>query len=133
MPSLTMCTRKPNVGRRSLPATLRLRCRRRSGWQPSRAAIRMPRAPKSRRCGLGWKASPITSVGPRPSRKKNDVDRDRQHRRIVGMASMKAVLFRQYGGPEVLRAEEVQRPEPGPRDVLVKIYAAGICYHDILS
>jgi acryloyl-coenzyme A reductase len=49
------------------------------------------------------------------------------------MSSMKAVLFRQYGGPDVLRTEEVQRPEPGARDVLVKIHAAGICYHDILS
>ena len=49
------------------------------------------------------------------------------------MSSMKAVLFRQYGGPDVLRTGEVQRPEPGARDVLVNIHAAGICYHDILS
>ena len=49
------------------------------------------------------------------------------------MASMKAVTFQEYGGPDVLRQVEVPRPEPGPGDVLVKIHAAGICYHDILS
>ena len=49
------------------------------------------------------------------------------------MASMKAVTFEEYGGPDVLRIAEVLRPEPGPSDVLVKIHAAGICYHDILS
>ena len=49
------------------------------------------------------------------------------------MASMKAVTFHEYGGPDVLRATEVARPEPGPGDVLVKIHTAGICYHDILS
>ena len=49
------------------------------------------------------------------------------------MASMKAVTFREYGGPDVLQATEVVRPEPASNDVLVKIHAAGICYHDILS
>jgi acryloyl-coenzyme A reductase len=49
------------------------------------------------------------------------------------MASMKAVTFHEYGGPDVLQATVVKRPEPGPGDVLVKIHTAGICYHDILS
>jgi acryloyl-coenzyme A reductase len=49
------------------------------------------------------------------------------------MASMKAVTFRQYGGPEVLQATEVARPEPASGHVLIRIHAAGICYHDILS
>ena len=46
---------------------------------------------------------------------------------------MKAITFREFGGPEVLQATEVERPEPGPDDVLVRIHAAGICYHDVLS
>jgi acryloyl-coenzyme A reductase len=46
---------------------------------------------------------------------------------------MKAVTFRDFGGPEVLELAEVDRPEPGIDDVLVRIHAAGICYHDVLS
>src|SRR5919197_4420440 len=46
---------------------------------------------------------------------------------------MKAVTFRASGGPEVLEAVEVERPEPGSDDVLVRIQAAGVCYHDVLS
>ena len=49
------------------------------------------------------------------------------------MASMKAVTFLDFGGPAVLQATVVDRPEPGPDDVLVCIHAAGVCYHDVLS
>jgi acryloyl-coenzyme A reductase len=49
------------------------------------------------------------------------------------MASMKAVTFRDFGGPQVLEVAEVDRPDPGPGDALVRISAAGICYHDVLS
>src|SRR5882724_919719 len=49
------------------------------------------------------------------------------------MALMKAVTFAAFGGPEELRAVEIDRPEPGPDDVLVRIHAAGVCYHDVLS
>src|SRR3954464_12968970 len=49
------------------------------------------------------------------------------------MTSMQAVTFRAFGGPEVLELAEVDRPEPGADDVLVRVHAAGICYHDVLS
>jgi D-arabinose 1-dehydrogenase-like Zn-dependent alcohol dehydrogenase len=49
------------------------------------------------------------------------------------MPHMKAVIARALGGPEVLQLAEVERPEPGPDDVLVRIHAAGICHHDVLS
>jgi D-arabinose 1-dehydrogenase-like Zn-dependent alcohol dehydrogenase len=49
------------------------------------------------------------------------------------MTSMKAVTFSDFGGPDVLRATVVDRPECGPDDVLVRIHAAGVCYHDVLS
>lgn len=41
-------------------------------------------------------------------------------------AKMKAVRFHEYGGPEVLRTEEVERPEPGQGEVLVRVHAAGV-------
>ena len=49
------------------------------------------------------------------------------------MALMKAVTFRDFGGPDVLQATEVERPQAGADDVLVRIHTAGICYHDVLS
>jgi D-arabinose 1-dehydrogenase-like Zn-dependent alcohol dehydrogenase len=49
------------------------------------------------------------------------------------MATMRAVTFLEFGAPSVLRATVVEQPQPGPDDVLVRIHAAGICYHDVLS
>ena len=39
---------------------------------------------------------------------------------------MQAVVAREFGGPEVLRLEEVPRPEPLPTEVLVRVHAAGV-------
>lgn len=39
---------------------------------------------------------------------------------------MRAVRFHEYGEIDVLRVEEVQRPDPGPGQVLVEVRAAGI-------
>ena len=50
------------------------------------------------------------------------------------MASMKAVVtFLDFGAPDTLQVTVVDRPEPGPGDVLVHIHAAGVCHHDVLS
>src|ERR1700734_1535574 len=38
----------------------------------------------------------------------------------------RAVRFDQYGGLEVLKVVEVERPSPGPGKVLVRVKAAGI-------
>ncbi|WP_308043305.1 NADP-dependent oxidoreductase [Streptomyces sp. CoT10] len=37
-----------------------------------------------------------------------------------------AVQYTQYGGPEVLGVVELQAPHPGPREVLVRVLAAGV-------
>src|ERR1041385_8480165 len=39
---------------------------------------------------------------------------------------MKAILVRQFGGPELLKLEELPTPKPAPGQVLVKIHAAGV-------
>ena len=40
--------------------------------------------------------------------------------------TMKAVQIHKFGGPEVLQFEDVPRPEPGTREVLVRVHAAGV-------
>ena len=42
------------------------------------------------------------------------------------MPMMKAVIVREYGGPEVLKLEDVPRPEPKENEVLVRVIAAGV-------
>ncbi len=39
---------------------------------------------------------------------------------------MKAIRVHQFGGPEVMRHEEVPDPKPGPGQVVVRIHAAGV-------
>ncbi|MFC9997691.1 NADP-dependent oxidoreductase [Nocardia sp. NPDC127526] len=39
---------------------------------------------------------------------------------------MRAIGQDTFGGPEVLRVVEVERPEPGPAEVLVRVHAAGV-------
>jgi NADPH:quinone reductase-like Zn-dependent oxidoreductase len=39
---------------------------------------------------------------------------------------MRAVLLRETGGPEVLRLEELERPEPGEGEVVIRVRAASI-------
>jgi NADPH:quinone reductase len=39
---------------------------------------------------------------------------------------MKAIVVRQFGGPEVLQVEEVAEPKPGPGEVVVEVRAIGI-------
>lgn len=39
---------------------------------------------------------------------------------------MKAILCDQFGGPEVMRLDEIETPAPGPGEVLIRIHAAGV-------
>jgi len=39
---------------------------------------------------------------------------------------MKAIVVRGYGGPEVLKYEDVPRPEPKEDQILVRVIAAGV-------
>jgi NADPH:quinone reductase-like Zn-dependent oxidoreductase len=44
---------------------------------------------------------------------------------------MKAVVQDRYGPPEVLRIAEVERPQPGPNDVLVRVRATTVTRTDV--
>ena len=39
---------------------------------------------------------------------------------------MKAIRVHEFGGPEVLRLDEVPTPRPGPSEVVVRMHAAGV-------
>jgi NADPH2:quinone reductase len=43
---------------------------------------------------------------------------------------MKAILVREFGGPEVLKLEEIPTPRPAPGQVLVRIHAVGVNPYD---
>lgn len=42
------------------------------------------------------------------------------------MASMKAVVMHEFGGPDVLRYEDFPTPVPGPGEVLVEVHAVSV-------
>ena len=44
-----------------------------------------------------------------------------------------AAAFREYGGPEVLRWEELDDPVPGPDEVLIEVRACGLNHSDLDS
>src|SRR5437762_2275861 len=50
--------------------------------------------------------------------------------KFIGDTIMKAILVRQFGGPEVLKLEEVPTPKPAAGQVLVRIHAAGVNPYD---
>lgn len=45
---------------------------------------------------------------------------------------MKAIVCAQWGGPETLQLLEIAVPEPGPRQVCIKVAAAGVNFPDVL-
>jgi acryloyl-coenzyme A reductase len=46
---------------------------------------------------------------------------------------MKAMVVRAPGGTDVLRMETIPDPTPGPKDVVIRIDACGVCFHDIVT
>jgi D-arabinose 1-dehydrogenase-like Zn-dependent alcohol dehydrogenase len=46
---------------------------------------------------------------------------------------MKAVVIREPGGPGKLRVEEVPEPTMRPNDVMIRVAACGVCFHDVVT
>ena len=39
---------------------------------------------------------------------------------------MKAAIYHEFGGPDVLKYEDVPDPEPGPGEVVVKVHSVTV-------
>ena len=44
---------------------------------------------------------------------------------------MKAIRMHEFGGPDVLLLEDVEKPSTEPDEVLIKVSSAGLNYSDI--
>src|SRR6516164_8652503 len=46
---------------------------------------------------------------------------------------MRAMVVRAPGDTGVLKIEQIPDPTPGPKDVVIKVDACGVCFHDIVT
>src|ERR1700730_15916687 len=50
-----------------------------------------------------------------------------------GKLMMKAIVIHEFGGPEVMKYEDVPRPEPKEDEILIRVIAAGVYAVDAMK
>ena len=48
-------------------------------------------------------------------------------------STMQAIVLQGYGGPDRFAAAELPVPLPQDAEVLVRLRASGVCYHDVMA
>src|SRR5271169_1791081 len=46
---------------------------------------------------------------------------------------MEAVVLSEFGAASLLAVQSVPDPRPGPGEVLLRVHACGVCYHDVIN
>jgi NADPH:quinone reductase-like Zn-dependent oxidoreductase len=70
-------------------------------------------------------ATQISTFAPRND-SAYEASRRLRHARAAGATTMKAAVYRRYGGPDVVTMAEVAKPVPKPNEVLVRIHATTV-------
>ncbi len=52
---------------------------------------------------------------------------------VADRPTMKAIVYTEFGSPDVLRLEEIARPAPKPNEVLVRVRAASVNFGDLMA
>jgi NADPH:quinone reductase-like Zn-dependent oxidoreductase len=61
------------------------------------------------------------------------VDPSKEIRMTETLSTMKAIVYTEFGSPDVLRLEETARPMPKPNEILVRVRAASVNFGDIMA